>query len=179
LNGDAQEPLDQQTLLDATAPFSVADVWAASAPVISAADLRSILAAQFPSASLRPPEEFDDDAYLTPPLAVAQAMFAERRWLRLAKKNVFYWPQVYDCDDFAYALRAAFSIHHFENAAARDLEAGIAVGMMMCGNATNGRHMLNCVVTSDQGVWVFDATPTSLGQYEAKLLGKPVSYIVI
>ena len=176
---DGDGNLQSMVLFDSLPPSAPINAWAGNAPLIYPADLKATLVAQFPDAKFREPEEFDDDIYMLPPLAAAQAIFAEQRWLKLTDRNLFYWPQVFDCDDFAYALKTAFSIAHFENASIRDPDAGLAAGILWCGDSTTGRHVLNFVVTSDQGVWVFDATPTSTAQCSAANLGLPVNHVLI
>lgn len=118
----------------------------------------NLTAAQFGSACLRPPEDFDDESYYLPDLNDAQAIFDGRDWLLSA--DLHYWTQAFDCDDFAYAMKTAFSVHQCQarSEGVPTAYAGMAAGVLWCSlDSSISRHVVNFVLTPT-GVQLFDAT---------------------
>lgn len=140
-------------------------------------DVYDILVAQFGKDPVRPAVDFDDTAYFLPSPKLADQFFGERTEFL---GNISPWPQVFDCDDLAYCVKAVFTLHRARVTDVASLPAGMAAGIMWCGTPGTG-HVMNFVIT-DQGIRLYDAGPTAKSGYFVDQLDPerlPIRYICI
>lgn len=141
--------------------------------------LHGFLAQVFGAQALRPYTDFDDSHYFLPPSAVVRRVFDERTSRTAAQR----WRQIFDCEDFAYSLKADFSLHRFRNSGDEE-HAPFAVGILWGGQA-DARHVVNFAVTCDHGkvdVLIVDTSVDEVGPYPVSLWKErqePAYYILI
>lgn len=113
--------------------------------------------------SVPPPDEFDDLLYYLPTRAEVDQVLANRQI-----RYPVYTPQVFDCEDFAYAAKVEFAYHRAVDPSRGDDFTSFACGLIWADDIPSvgtGSHAVNFIVTADetkgQELLLVDTTPGS------------------
>lgn len=150
-------------------------------PIASRERIHEILSLQFSGVVLRDHKHFDDVNYFLPSLSLAQEIFAGSAWFR---SHVGNWPEVFDCDDFAYCLKGWFAFHRFKTADPNETTySALAAGIIWAGPTDGGDvgdgHVVNVVITSDKGVCFIDASSSHPEVLSANAFDRKARFIII
>jgi hypothetical protein len=143
------------------------------------AELARALASAFASnllpGALRATEDFDDPIYCLPTRGDVETLFRSRTTLHQPwSENVF------DCEDFAYSLRADFARYRYRTMPANTttpFATGIVWGLDLP-HAGRGFHVVNIAVTCDAGLLLLDAAPDG-GIFPAEGWRGKIKYLII
>jgi hypothetical protein len=141
-----------------------------------AANMSEKLGARLLPRALRPAEDFDDPVYYLPTRAEVETVFHTRTTLHQP------WSlDVFDCEDFAYSLKVDVARHRYRTIAA-DLVTPMAFGILWgtdLPGVGRGVHVVNVVVTSNEGILLVDSTPNGGGINSITGWNGAARYIVI